>query len=351
MLGNATLNAAGAKRALGFSAVAIGMAVGFNAPTQAQDFDYKGKTIRMIIGSGTGGGYDAYGRLLAAHITRHMAAKPTIIVQNMPGAGALVLANHLANVAAGDPTVIGGINPAVSTYPIYKPESAKYDARKFGWIGCLQADTFVAIAWHDSPIKTFKDVFEKEFVVGGSGGASTDYPPAINALLGTKYKMVAGYKGTNQSMLAMERGEVAGVGGTTWSSLKAQSRSLLDGNKIRVIVQYTKTRNKELPNVPSIYDFAKSEADRQFMDAMFAYQAVGRAYITPPGVPDGALKTFRAAFDATVKDSAFTEDAEKRGIEIDPKSGEEIEPIVASIAATPPDVVARVLAVKAQSAK
>lgn len=308
----------------------------------AQGFDYQGKTIRMIIGSGIGGGYDAYGRLLAAHIPKHIPGQPTMIVQNMPGAGALVLANYLGNVAAGDPLVIGGINPAIVTYPVYKPDKAKYDARKFGWIGSLKADTFVAVAWTESPIKSFKDVFEQEFVVGGSGGASTEYPPVINALLGAKYKLVAGYKGTNQSMLAMERGEVQGLGGTTWSSLKAQSKQLLADKKIKVIVQYTSKKDKELPDVPTIYEFARSDAERQVMDAVFAYQRVGRAYITPVGVSADVLKVLREAFDKTVKDPAFLEEANKRGIELDTQGGAEIAPIADVIATTPPEIITKV---------
>jgi tripartite-type tricarboxylate transporter receptor subunit TctC len=308
----------------------------------AQEEFYKGKQIRLIIGSGTGGGYDAYGRLLAAHLARHIPGQPTIIVQNMDGAGALVLANYLANIAAGDATVIGGVNPLVATHPLFKSEQAKYDARKLGWIGSLLGETYVGIAWHTAPIKGFKDALEHELVVAGSGGATTNYPPFINAVSGSKFKLVAGYKGTNQAMLAMERGEVTGLVGTTWGSLKAQSASLLKEGKIRVFVQFSRERHPDLTDVPSIYDIVTREDDRMAMDLMFVVQQVGRAYVMPPGVPESLLETMRTAFDRTVKDPEFLADAQRRGIDLEPQPGTAVQALVANIYKSSPATIDRV---------
>lgn len=332
------------------AALAIGLLAGA-VPAIAEEDVYKGKTIRLIVGSEAGGGYDAYGRLLASHIHKHIPGKPTIIVQNMPGVGAMVLANHMANVTAGDPTVIGGVNPLVATHPLYTPDVAKYDARKLAWIGSMQSDTYIALARAQSPIKTFGDVFEREFVVGASGGSSTEYPPIINELLGAKFKLVMGYKGTAQSMLAVERGEVEGLGGNTWGSVKSQNASMLEAKSIRILVTYTKTRDPELPDVPTIYEFAKTEAHRQTMDAVFAYQSIGRAFIMPPGIPDNVVTMMRTAFDAAMKDEALVDEAKRRKIDIGPTSGGPLQKLVAEIAATPPEIIAWVNRVKAQTQK
>jgi tripartite-type tricarboxylate transporter receptor subunit TctC len=333
----------GRRRPAPLAAAAITLAaVIFAAPAWAQDPFYKGKQVRLIVGSGTGGGYDAYGRLLAAHIGRHIPGQPTIIVQNMDGAGSLVLANYLANIAAGDATVIGGVNPMVATHPLFNPAQAKYDARALGWVGSLLGETYVGFAWHTSPVKTFKDAREHELVVAGSGGGTSTYPPFVNAVAGTKFKLVAGYKGTNQAMLAMERGEVAGIVGSTWGSLKAQSASLLNDNKLHVFVQFSKERHPELQNVESIYDVVKNEDDRMAMDLMFVVQEVGRAYVMPPGVPAHLLKTIRDAFDATVKDPEFLSDAQRRSIDLAPRPGVDIQTLVANIFKSSPATVERV---------
>jgi tripartite-type tricarboxylate transporter receptor subunit TctC len=318
------------------------------APALAQEDVYKGKTIRLIVGSEAGGGYDAYGRLLATHMVKYIPGHPTIIVQNMPGAGALVLANHMANVLANDITAIGGVNPLVATHPLYTPDMAKYDARKLAWIGSMQADTFVAIARRDAPVQKFSDVFEKEFVVGGSGGASTEYPPIVNAALGTKFKLVLGYKGTSSSMLAVERGEVEGLGAQTLASLKAQSSRLLADKSIKILVQYTQQRDPEIPDVPTIYEFAKTDADRKFLTAVFAYQGVGRSFIMPPGMPDNVVAIMRKAFDDTMKDKDFLEEAKKRKIDLGPQSGAPIQKLVEEIASTPPEIIARINQIKSQ---
>lgn len=314
---------------------------------EAQENDYKGKSVRMIIGSGTGGGFDAYGRLLAAHMGRHIPGRPTLVVQNMPGAGSLILANYLANIVEGDATVIGALSPASATHQLYSPDKTKYDARDLGWIGSLHTDTYVAIVWHEAPVKNFKDVFEKQFVVGGSGGPSSEYPPLMNAILGSKLKLVDGYKGSGESMLAMQRGEVNGIGVIQWGSLKSRNYELIEQKKIVPIVHYSKEPSTEVAGVPSIYEFAKNDEQRQMLDAVVAFQAVGRPYVLPPKVPAVALATMRAAFDATVRDKQFLDDAAKRKFDLAPTAGAKLKEIVNSVAITPPNIIKQIVSFRA----
>ncbi|MFM1815798.1 MAG: hypothetical protein RLZ98_2493 [Pseudomonadota bacterium] len=313
---------------------------------RAQGVDYKGKSIRMIIGSGTGGGFDAYGRLLALHMGRHIPGNPTFVVQNMPGAGSLILSNYLANIVAGDGTIIGAVSPAAATHPLYSPAKAKYDSRDLGWIGSLHTDTYVTVAWHEAPIKSFKEVFEKEFVVGSSGGPSSEYPPLMNAILGTRLKLVEGYKGSSQSMLAMQRGEVNGIGVIQWGSLKSRNYDLIRDKKIVPIVHYAKEPSQEVSGVPSIYDFAKTDDQRQMLDAVVAFQAVGRPYVVPPKVTPAVLSTMRQAFDATVADKQFIDDAAKRKFDLAPTPGAKLQEIVAGVAATPPAIIERIVTIR-----
>lgn len=329
-----------------FSAASASLILLSSAAVNAQAVDYKGKSIRMIIGSGTAGGFDAYGRLLAAHMNRHIPGNPTFVVQNMPGAGSLILANYLANVVADDSTVLGAVSPAAATHPLYAPDKAKYDARQLGWVGSLHSDTYVTIAWHEAPIKSFKEVFEKEFVVGGSGGPSSEYPPLMNAILGTKLKLVEGYKGSSQSMLAMQRGEVNGIGVIQWGSLKSRNYDLIRDKKIVPIVHYAREPSTQVAGVPSIYEFAKTDEQRQMLDAVVAFQAVGRPYVVPPKVPPAVLATMRQAFDATVADKTFIDDAAKRNFDLGPTPGVKLQQIVTGIAATPPAIIKRIVALR-----
>lgn len=314
------------------------------SPVMAQDeaLPWKNKPIQMIVGSAPGGGYDAFARVIAPHMGRHLPGQPTIVIQNMPGAGSLLATNHLYNVAPRDGSVIGGLNPQLATEPLVRPERAKYDPRRLSWIGSALRETHVALVWHDSPIKTFDDVFKNELIVAGSGGATDTFPNFLNILLNTKFKVVAGYKGTREGMLAMERGEATGNGGTTWASLKATQSQWLQEGKVRVILQYGLSKHPELPNVPWIYDYAKSADDRAAMNLVFARQEFGRPYAGPPDLPAPILALFRQAFDATMKDPVFLADAEKRKLDLDPITGDQIQKLVDDLYATSPEVVARV---------
>src|SRR3954453_14614580 len=222
-------------RRCAFALAAIGALLAQSSAAAAQEPYFKDEQIRLIVGSAPGGGYDAYGRLLATHIRRHIPGNPTVIVQNMPGAGSLVLANYLYNVAPKDGTAFGAVNALLATDPLMYPERVKFDPRQFRWRGSALKENHVGLTWHTSPVQSFDDLFNKELIVAGTGGATNLYPVLTNAILGTKIKMIPGYQGTKQGMLAMERGEVGGNVGITWASLKATNTSWLQEDKIRVI--------------------------------------------------------------------------------------------------------------------
>jgi tripartite-type tricarboxylate transporter receptor subunit TctC len=331
-----------ARRWAGLAIVAGFIGAGGMQRAVAQDMPWKGKPIIMILGSAPGGGYDTFARTIAPHLGRHLPGQPTIVIQNMPGAGSLLATNHLYNVAARDGSVIGGLNPQLATEPLVRPERAKYDPRKLSWIGSALRETHVALAWHTAPVKTFDDLFQHELIVAGSGGATDTFPNFLNSLLNTKFKVIAGYKGTREGMLAMERGEATGNGGTTWASLKATQAQWLQEGKIRVILQYGLTKHPELPNVSWIYDYAKSDDDRAAMNLVFARQEFGRPYAGPPDLPPAILALYRKAFDETMTDKAFLAEAEKRRLDLDPIDGEAIQKLVDELYKASPAVVDRV---------
>ncbi len=316
--------------------------VAFAQPAAAQTPYYKDKTIRLIAGSAAGGGYDSYARLMAQHLRRHIPGNPTIVVQNMPGAGSLVAANHLYNVAPRDGTVIAGINSLVATHPLVSPERTRFDPTHFRWIGSALREYHTGVAWHTTPVKTFADVFTHELLVAGSGGSTNLYPVFVAGLLGAKLKMIPGYQGTRAGMLAMERGEVAGNFGISWASLKATQAAWIKENKIRVFVQIARTRHPELPDVPLIYDFARNDDDRAAMDIIFSSQDFGRPYLTPPGVPDDIVALLRTAFEQTMRDSEFQADAARRQIDLEFTGGAEIQSLVERLYKIPRPVIDKV---------
>jgi tripartite-type tricarboxylate transporter receptor subunit TctC len=312
------------------------------ATAAAQDLSFKDRQIRLVVGSAPGGGYDTYARLLAAHWRKHIPGNPTIVVQNMPGAGSLVAANHLFNVAPKDGTVLGGVNPLVATEPLFYPDRAKFDPRQFQWVGSALRETHTGLAWHTSPVQSFNDTFKQELVVAGTGGTTNLYPVFVNALLGTRFKMIPGYNGTKMGMLAMERGEVSGNVGITWASLKATNADWLRDEKIRVFVQFGLKKHRELPNAAWIFDYARNPDDRAAMNLVFGTSEFGRPYLAPPGVPEPIVAMLRQAFDATMKDSEFLEEAQRRSVDVEPTGGADIQALTETMFHAPPAVVERV---------
>lgn len=321
----------------------VGVSLALFQSAQAQDEAFfKDKTLRVIVGSAPGGGYDAYARLVSEHMRRHIPGNPQIVVQNMPGAGSLVATNHIANVAPKDGTVIGAINAAMTTQPLLKPDQAKFDPRKMNWIGSTLREFHIGLVRANSPVKVMADTQKTEIPVAGTGGSTSTYPVITNAVLNTKFKVVQGYQGTAEGMLAMERGEVDGVIGITWASIKATQAAALRDGKIQVLAQFGLRKHPELPNVPLVLDLAKTPEDEAAMRFVFSSQEVGRPWVAPEGVPEKTVAILRKAFDDTMADPEFRADAVKRKLDLDPTPGAEIQKVVEDIYKTSAKVVERI---------
>ena len=320
---------------LGVSATVL---FGSLAASAQHGSESKGKDIRIIVGTAPGGGYDSYARLVASHLPKHLPGRPNAIVQNMPGAGSLTLLNHLANVAPKDGTVIGAVHSLSATYPLFAPDKARYDARSMAWIGSTLRENHLGIAARDSNVQTFQDVVDRELIIAGAGGATTSFPAFSNEVLGTKFKIVRGYEGTRQAMLALERGEVAGLVGISWSTLKATNPAMMKEGRLNIFVQYGLTKHSELPQVPWVFDRA-TPSNRGALDLMFGTQEFGRPYVAPGGMPSEVGTGLRQAFSQMMKDEDFVNDAAKRKLDLDFTPGEDIQTLISLMyQASPADI-------------
>ncbi len=303
---------------------------------------YAGKQINLICGAAVGGGYDALARLFARHLGRFIPGNPTIIVQNMPAAGSLAAANLIANTAPKDGLTISLIQRGMLLTRLINPTSVRFDLDKLNWIGNLSSEVGVAFAWYTSKHKTAKDLFERELIVGGHTGVDPELTPRLyNAVLGTKFKIVTGYNGTADIGLAIERGEVEGIGDWSWSSLKKQKPEWIRDHKITLLLQSGLQNDPELPGVPNALEFAKTESDRRVIELFLTQKTVARPIIAPPGVPAERVAILRTALAALAKDQEFLADAERSGMEASPTPGEAVDKVVALIASTPPEVAER----------
>jgi tripartite-type tricarboxylate transporter receptor subunit TctC len=301
---------------------------------------YKGKIVELYIGYSVGGAYDLYARVLARHLGRHIPGNPTIIPKNMEGAGSLRLANWLYNVGAKDGTVLATIGRGTGFDPLLGSKGAQFQADKFTWIGSANNEVSICVAWKGSGITRFEDTMTKELIVGGTGAAAdTDqFPRILNGVLGTKFKIVSGYPGGNDITLAMERGEVKGRCGWSWSSVVATHKRWVDDKTIAVLVQLSLNKHPDLPGVPLVMEFAKTDEQQQIFKLIFARQVMGRPFLAPPGVPKDRAEALRRAFDATMKDAEFLADATRTQLEITPVAGEEVEKLVTELYQTPKPV-------------
>jgi tripartite-type tricarboxylate transporter receptor subunit TctC len=329
--------------------MAIAAALTLPAAAHAQsgaDF-YKGKNVELLIGYSGGGGYDVYARLLARHMGRHIPGNPTIVARNMPGAGSLVLANWLYNVAPKDGTAFGIIGSGTGFDPLLGIEAAKFDPTRFLWVGSMNNEASVCVSWHSSGITKFDDVLEREMIVGGTGpSADTDqFPRVTNAVLGTKFKIVSGYPGGNDINLAMERGEVQGRCGWSWSSVIATRMDWYRQKRVHVLFQMALDKHSDLPDIPLVIDLAKNDEQRQILRLIFARQALGRPFLAPPGVPHDRATALRTAFMATMRDQTFLAEAEKAKLEIKPLAGDAVQAIIADAAKTNPHILKKAAAI------
>jgi tripartite-type tricarboxylate transporter receptor subunit TctC len=299
--------------------------------------DFGGKTIRLYIGTGPGGGYDTYGRLVARHIGRHIPGNPVLVPQNMPGASSLTLTNFLFNTAPRDGTAIGMINQAMPTEQYLDIGNTNYDSKRFNWIGRVSSAVEMAIVWHTVPVNTIDDVRRRETLMGGTGPTSSTVfvPYLLDNLAGTKFKVVTGFNGTTEIALAMERGEVEGSA-TPLESLTSYRADWVRDRKIRILVQYTAARDAEMPDVPAMVELGRSEEARQILGFYASAADIGRSIVAPPAMPAQAVATLRRAFDQMLADPVFREDGKRSGIPLKPMAGERLQGLIAQVGSFPP---------------
>ncbi len=325
--------------------VLCAIAAGLPGTGHAQSETFAGKQIRMIIGSSAGGGYDLFARTIAQHWPKHIPGVPVFVPQNLPGALSLNVANNIFSVAPKDGTSIGAVNPQIASEAILNPDRARFDARKFVWIGSALRETQVMVASAKAPVTRFEQAFTTEMIIGGSGGATNTFPTLTNAILGTKFKIVSGYPGTREVNLAMERAEVHAIGAITWASVKGTMGDKLRAKEVVMVGQYGAKVHPELPDVTHVPSLAKTPEDAAALRLLFATQEFGRPYITSPGTPPEIASLLQKSFMATMKDPVFLADAKQRGLDIEPMEGAEIQKLVEALYKTPPAVVERVRAV------
>jgi len=325
---------------LAFVAMALGT---FMRPASAQSVAefYRGRNVTLVIGFSVGGGYDLYGRLLARHLGKHIPGQPSIVPQNREGAGSERATLYLYNAAPKDGSVIGTFSRSMAVAPLLA--GAPFDATKLSWLGSISSDVSVCMTWHTSPIKTFDDMLAKPFTVGGLGKeADPDiFAMVLRNMFGAKLKLVSGYPGTNDATLAMERGEVNGVCGISWSTAKARHADWMKSGKVNMPVQFGLRKEPDIADIPAVTDLAKGDEQRQMIRLILAGQAMARPYAAPPGIPHDRREALIAAFDATMKDPEFLSDAEKLQADVSPVSADEIEKLLAAVYATPKDIVAK----------
>ena len=305
---------------------------------------YKGRTLELHIGYTAGGGYDVYGRIVARHMGRHIPGRPAIVPKNTPGAGSLTLTNWLYRAAPKDGTVLGTVARGAAFDPLLGVKQAQFDGNKFTWIGSANNEVSVCVSWKDSGITSLQDLLAKELVIGGTGPtADTDqFPKVLNAVLGTRMKLIPGYPGGNDISMAMERGEVKGRCAWSWSSVVSTRMHWYRDKTIHVLIQLALSRHPDLPDVPFIMDLAKTEDERQMLTLVFARQTMGRPFLAPPGVPAERAAALRKAFMDTMTDKEFLEEAARSQLEITPVSGADLQALVERTYATDPVIAKKV---------
>jgi tripartite-type tricarboxylate transporter receptor subunit TctC len=307
---------------------------------------FAGKSIDLIIGAPPAGGYDIYARALARHIGRHIPGQPTIVSKNMPGAGSARAVGFISAQAPKDGTAIGAIMPGAVMGPLLDEKAeALFDPTKVLYLGTANNGTRVCVSWHKSAIKTFDDALSKKASFGGvsANDSTREYGLMHKKTSGAKYDVVSGYSGTAEIALAMERGEIDGACGWDWSSFKSQRPDWIKDKKVNILLQVALEPNAELTRmgVPSVFNYVKGEDDRKVVELIISQQVFQRSYIVPPGTPAETLGTLRAAFDATMSDKQYLEDAERIRIDISPLPGAKVQELVQKLYTTPRDVVAR----------
>jgi tripartite-type tricarboxylate transporter receptor subunit TctC len=337
--------------ALSFIALVLPLAASARADPVA-DF-YRGRSVTLIIGYSVGGGYDAYGRVVARYLSRHIPGNPAVIPQNMPGAGSLRSANFLYNVAPKDGTVIGHFSRGLAMEPLIGTSATQFDARKFAWLGSGTDEVSICATWHTSPVKTWNDMLTLPFTVGGEGSGSDPdiFSAVVRNAFGVKLKLVSGYPGSAEVALAIERGEIDGRCGWSWSSLKLLKPDWIANKRINIIAQLALKKSPELPDVPLILDFATTDRQRQMLKLVLSRQSMARPFAAPADLPAERKAALRKAFAETMADPEFLAEAKQRGLEVNPVSGAAIDKLVGELYQTAPEIVAEVRAAISEGAR
>jgi tripartite-type tricarboxylate transporter receptor subunit TctC len=326
---------------MSWKAIGALIALASAVPAHAQSVEefYRNRAVTILVGFTAGGGYDLYARLLGRHIGRHVPGNPTIVVQNMPGAGSLKATQFVYSVAPKDGTVLATVSRGMVTEPLLN--DAKFDATKLSWLGSITSETSVCATWHTSPVKTWPDMFARDFTLGGSAtGADPDtFALILRNLLGARVKLVTGYPGGNDINLAMERGEVDGRCGWSWTSIKSQKTDWLRDRKISLLAQFGMEKNADLPDVPLVLERAANDEQRQVLRLLIAGQFVGRPFFAPPELPSDRKAALRQAFDATMRDPEFMAEAGRLDMEISPIAAAVVDEFLADLYRTPKEIV------------
>jgi tripartite-type tricarboxylate transporter receptor subunit TctC len=337
----------GRRRRFDVAVLTIGCAVTVTfAPQPARsdeisDF-YAGRTVQLVIGYAPGGGYDDYARMLGRHIARHIPGNPTVVVQNMPGAGSIRAANYLYNIAPKDGTVFGGFARGLFLDPLFgRTDAMRYTAAKFSWLGSISSDAGVCAFRSDSGIDSWSDMQTKRYKIGATGlGADSDvFPNLLRKMFNLPMQLVSGYQSAAETVLAIQRKEVDGRCGWSWSTLSSRNKELLLSKQIRVVLQLTDKRLAELADVPSVLDVAGSPDRQEILKLIIARQTMARPFVAPPGVSAERLAALRNAFDATMKDAQFLADAKRQDLDVRPVTGAEADVLIEQVYATSPDIV------------
>jgi tripartite-type tricarboxylate transporter receptor subunit TctC len=318
------------------------------APTAARCDDvsdfYAGRTVQLVIGYATGGGYDDYARLLGRHIGRHIPGNPTVVVQNMPGAGSIRAANYLHNVAPKDGSVFGGFARGIFLDPLLgRADAMRFTPAKFGWLGSVSNDIGVCAFRQDAGIESWPDMQAKHYKIGATGaGADSDvFSNLLRKMFSLPMQLVLGYQSAAETVLAIQRKEVDGRCGWSWSTLSTRNRDLWQSKQIRVVLQLSDQRIAELADVPTVLDVAGSPEQQAILKLVIARQTMARPFVAPPGIPPQRLTVLRHAFDATMEDPEFLADANRQGLDVRPVTGAAADAVIAQVYATAPEVVRR----------
>jgi tripartite-type tricarboxylate transporter receptor subunit TctC len=306
---------------------------------------YRGKTVRITVGSAAGGGFDGYARLVARHFGKHIPGNPTVVVQNIPGSGSNKAASYVAMQAPKDGTAIGAIQPSAVLHKLQSDQALPHDPQKFVMLGSAASGVYLCLVTPDAPVKTFAETFTKEVLIGtpGEGASLRIMPVLLVNVLDVKLRLIGGYAGSNEILLAMDRKEVHGMCGMSWSSISMQRGASIKDGSLRAIVQEDLNGHPELnkQGVPLAISFAKTPEERQVMEAIYSQNMFGRPYVLPEGVPPERAAALRKAFMATMADPTLVAEATKAGMELGARSGEEVQALVTKLYALPANVIER----------